>query len=168
MAVTLFQRLRLWWRGASRRREQRDRDFLARNASWTADASGSGATRPELKSPAAETGPSIDLEGLQSAWLDQSGRFAYYLDVETGDVVDVRDGQELEPPRFRRVPSPSDDEDRRAFLASLDTDGRERIGRAASFRAGLATDRALERAWYNFRNHRAAEGIQRWLVRDRD
>jgi hypothetical protein len=35
------------------------------------------------------------MEGLAVAFLDDSGRIAYYLDTETGEVVDVRDGTTL-------------------------------------------------------------------------
>lgn len=159
MATSWMQKLRLWWRGAGRRREERERAFLTAN-DW-------GAT---TKSPVANESPAAvgraaaaDREGLQAAYLDRSGRIAYYLDGESGEVVEVHDGVPLAEPRYRRVPTQSDEADRQAFLESLDAPVRARLAGGPSFRAALAQDRALERAWYNFKNDRATAAIEEWL-----
>ena len=83
MATSLMQKLRLAWRGWQRRREESQQEFVARNAGWTAATA----------------------EGLQCAYLDESGQIAYFLDIDSGEVVDVRDGSLLSPPRYRRVPT---------------------------------------------------------------
>jgi hypothetical protein len=144
MAITLLQRVRLWWRGSQRRRE----DFVAQNTTW--------APRSETAAPrVAQTFlsvPDVDREGLQSAYLDQSGAIHYYLDVESGDVLESR--IELTDPRYARVPTQDDAADREAFLKD------HAVANAESFRAAIAKDRALERAWYNFKNERA---IAAWL-----
>ena len=36
------------------------------------------------------------------------------------------------------------------------------VGIIDAFRAALATDRALERAWYNFKNDRALAVVKEW------
>lgn len=116
-------------------------------------------------------GPAIDREGLQVAYLDDSGRIDWYLDTETGEVVDVRDGRTLSEPRYRRVPqrsAESEEEDRRAFVLSLEEGAlRARLAAArdaAEFRTILSGDRALERAWYNLKNDRALAAIDAWLT----
>lgn len=157
---TLMQKIRLAIRGWSRRREEAEKEFLAKNA-WGPASAGPEVDR--LK-PAATQTP-VDTEGLTVAYLDDSGRIAYYLDTETGEVVDVRDGTALAPPRYRRVPARSeqtDAEDRRAFAASHETLA-QCVGSAEEFRRALSGDRALERAWYNFKNDRAIAAIEAWL-----
>ena len=155
---TLMQKIRLAIRGWSRRREEAEKEFLARNT-WSV-----GRSQP----PAPEAGAAthaIDTEGLTVAYLDDSGRIAYYLDTESGEVVDVRDGSALAPPRYRRVPARSeqtDAEDRRAFAASHEALAQS-VGSAEEFRRALSGDRALERAWYNFKNDRAIAAIEEWL-----
>jgi hypothetical protein len=162
MAMTLMQRLRLWFRGASRRREERDRAFLTSNAGWGA-ATASTPAPPSAPAQVSQAPSTIDREGLQAAYLDGSGRIAYYLDISDGEVVEVRDAAPLAEPRYRRVPTQSHDADREAFLAALEPPVRLRFERASSFRAALAEDRTIERAWYNFRNDRATAAIERWL-----
>jgi hypothetical protein len=111
------------------------------------------------------------MEGLTVAYLDDSGRIAYFLDTESGDVVDVRDGAALPEPRYRRVPSrstQSEADDRRAFVASLEPSRpRDSLARSITsvedFRRALAADRALERAWFSFKNDRAIAAIEQWL-----
>ncbi|HUJ14530.1 MAG TPA: hypothetical protein VL284_12155 [Thermoanaerobaculia bacterium] len=151
-----MQKIHLAIRGWSRRREEKEKEFLAKNT-WSP-----GSSRDEA---ARESAPrkNIDLEGLTVAYLDDSGHFQHFLDVETGDVIDTR-----EPPpgdRYRRVPSRrTADEERRAFIATVDDSGaRVRLTSAEDFRSELARDRALERAWYNFRNDRAIAAIEAWL-----
>jgi hypothetical protein len=156
MAVSLMQRLRLWWRGSQRRREEKDREFLARNVAWKPAAAEAAVIRQPL-SVISE----VDREGLQAAYLDRSGVILYYLDKETGEVVESR--EELADTRFARVPTQSDEDDQRAFLKTLTLPQRARFQKVASFRAALAEDRALEKAWYNFKNDRANAAIDEWL-----
>jgi hypothetical protein len=154
-----MQRIRLWWRGSQRRRDEKQRDFLERNASWTAQApSQEPAASPE---PAAASQSHVDREGLQAGYLDRSGVFHYYLDKETGEVVESR--EELTDLRYARVPTQSDEDDQRAFLRTLTLPQRARFQKVASFREALAEDRALEKAWYNFKNDRATKAIEEWL-----
>jgi hypothetical protein len=161
MPVTFMQKLQLWFRGSQRRREERDREFLDRNAGW-----GAASAKPAAAArPAAAAARSIDRDGLQAAYLDRSGLIRYYLDLETGEVVDVRDGGSLAAPRYHLVPTQSEEEDRRAFLGTLDASAQARLGAAASFREGLAADRTLERAYYNFKTQRAIDAIEEWLAR---
>jgi hypothetical protein len=169
---TFMQKIRLVIRGWQRRREDNEKEFLARNVSW-------GSTPP----PASTAAPAvnarsytIDTEGLTVAYLDDSGVLAYFLDTAGGDIVDLRVTElpahpELCPPRYRRVPARnehSEAEDRRAFVASLEesSPARNRLARsvdADSFRRALASDRTVERGWYNFKNDRAIAVIEAWL-----
>jgi len=162
---TLMQKVRLAIRGWNRRRQESEKEFLARNANW----SGAQAPSPVRAGQPASPAVPIDIEGLTVAYLDDSGRIDYYLDIQTGDVVDVRDNAQLDSKRYQHVPSrtsASDLDDRRAFIAGLENmEARARLSTAApeSFRNALAADRSVERAWYNFRNDRAIAAIERWL-----
>ena len=153
---TLMQKIRLAIRGWNRRREEKQQEFLKQNT-WSP-----GLSRAE---PAKARAPqkAIDIEGLVVAYLDDSGQFLHYLDVESGDVIDTR--QAMTGTRYHRVPSrPSEADDRREFIAMLDDSGaRARLAAAQNFRTELAGDRALERAWYNFRNDRAIAAVETWL-----
>ncbi len=156
MAVSLMQRLRLWWRGSQRRREEKEQEFLARNT-WqppTAEAP------PGSRQPSAVS-QQTDRDGLQAAYLDRSGVILYYLDKETGEVVESR--EELTDSRYARVPTQSDEDDQRAFLRTLTLPQRAHFQKVESFRAAIAEDRALEKAWYNFKNDRATKAIEEWL-----
>ena len=154
MAITFMQKVRLWWRGSQRRREDDRRDFIAKNAAWGAP-SGTPAPPPAKAHAIATT---VDRDGLQAAYLDQSGAILYYLDLDSGDVVESR--EELREKRYARVPTQDDAADRDAFLATHPIDA------AQSFRAAIAQDRALERAWYNFKNDRATAAIEAWLKKN--
>lgn len=157
---TLFQKIRLALRGWSRRREEAQRAFVEKSTGWAPPVH----TAPSL--PLGMTKGAIDMEGLCVAFLDDSGRIDYYLDTESGDVVDVRDGGAMEPPRYRRVPTRSEQSeaaDRRAFAMKHQT-LLSSVGSAESFRSALGKDRALERAWYNFKNDRAIAAIEKWLA----
>ena len=156
MAVSLMQRLRLWWRGSQRRREEKDREFLAKNT-WQPPAASAG---PVSQQPSAAT-QTVDREGLQAAYLDRSGVILYYLDKETGEVVESR--EELTEARYARVPTQSDEDDQRAFIRTLTLPQRAHFQKVESFRAAVAEDRALEKAWYNFKNDRANAAIDEWL-----
>ncbi len=165
-----MQKIRLVFRGWQRRREEREKEFLTRNAGWGAAVPAAVATAPAKKRTF-----EVDTEGLTVAYLDDSGQLAYFLDTEDGEIVDLRVGElsthpELVAPRYRRVPSrteKSEAEDRRAFIASLDASpARDALARstdADTFRRALAADRSVERAWYNFRNDRAIAAIEAWI-----
>jgi hypothetical protein len=178
VALSFLQKLRLTWRVWSRRRaeraKRRDDDFLRRNAGW-------GVAAPRQDHPTAEarkSGMVIDRDGLQIALLDDSGRIAHYLDMATGEVIDMAldppglADLDTQPDRFKRVPTrgaASELADRRAFVAGLDASpAREELRRAidvgAEFRRVVARDRALERAWYSFKNDRALAAIDAWLA----
>jgi len=154
---TLFQKIRLAIRGWNRRREEANQEFVNRNT-WTPPSVGRASARPVDETP-------IDMEGLTVAFLDDSGRIAYYLDTETGEVVDVRDGSTLAPPRYRRVPTRSEQshaEDRKVFAAKHEVLA-PCVGSPEAFRQTLSKDRTLERAWYNFKNDRIIATIEEWL-----
>jgi hypothetical protein len=159
-----MQKLRLALRGWARRREEAEREFLAKNT-WTPRVGQalSLSGQPERSSY------TVDVEGLQVAYLDDSGRISYYLDTENGEVVEARDGETYAEPRYRRVPrrsSSSDAADRREFVATIDSPMKERLKAAkdpAEFRRVLSEDRKLERAWYVFKNDRATAAIESWL-----
>jgi len=166
---TLMQKIRLAFRGWQRRREESEKEFVKRNAGWAAAPAAAVAAPPKARSY------EIDTEGLTVAYLDDSGQLAHFLDTEDGEIVDLRVAElsahpELVPPRYRRVPSRSEKseaEDRRAFMASLEASpARDALARTIdsdAFRSTLASDRTIERAWYNFRNDRAIAAIEAWL-----
>ncbi|MGZ8851736.1 MAG: hypothetical protein ACXW3E_15595 [Thermoanaerobaculia bacterium] len=171
MAISFFQKIRLMLRGSRRRREERDQEFLKRNVSWIADKAPAAAPAPRKQS----AGPALDTEGLQVAFLDDSGRIAHYLDLDTGEIVELHAGEALpdvaqNSPRYKRVPrrtAESDAADRRKFVASLDPSAmRDRLATAAdaaAFRRILSNDRTLERAWFVFKNDAATAAIETWL-----
>jgi hypothetical protein len=175
VALTLWQRIRVAFRGWSRRRdeeEQRKRDeFLKRNLKWSAADPAAPLGGTGRQTPAGSAALHLDLEGLQVAWLEDSGQIAYYLDTKTGDVLEIRDASTPDATRFKRVPARSestDENDRRAFVASLESSPAKDMlaGAAASpsdFRRLIASDRRTERAWYNFRNEQATRAIESWL-----
>lgn len=152
---TLMQKIRLALRGWSRRREERDREFLAKNTGWTPAVASATAAK------AASTQTQFDIDGLTVACLDGSGQLAHYLDIQTGDVIDTR--ETMTGDRYRRIPSQSESADREAFLAALDDSGARARLKSGDFRNELARDRKLERAWYNFRNDRAIAAMEQWL-----
>jgi hypothetical protein len=173
MAISLFQKIRLLLRGWQRRREERDREFVKRSVSWAPQVSGPGPARaPAAHQTAARR---IDMEGLQVAFLDDSGRIDHYLDVESGDIIELPFGATRpdvveNTVRYKRVPrrsADSDAADRRRFIASLDPSPvRERLANAADaveFRRTLSADRSIERAWYVFKNDAATAAIEAWL-----
>ncbi len=114
----------------------------------------------------------VDLDGLQVAYLGVA--LAHYLDVETGDIVDIP--LEAPPPgeatRFRRIPTrtpESEAEDRRLFVEKMDFSVmREHLARAvddaAEFRRILTEDRRVERSFFNFKNDQATRAIEVWLA----
>ena len=177
MALSFWQRMQVAFRGWSRRREEdakrRQAEFLRSNTGW-------GKVDPAMRgcpvdpAPAPQPGKkAIDLEGLQTAYLDSSGAIAYYLDVESGEVVERPAADAvLSPPRYQRAPTrsaESDAEDRAAFTQTVENaDVRQALMAArdaGDFRKAVAADRSVERAWYNFKNDRATSAIESWLRR---
>jgi hypothetical protein len=112
----------------------------------------------------------LDLDGLQVAYLGVA--LAHYLDLETGDILDVSldDPPPGEPDRFLRIPTrtpESEDEDRRLFVEKMPASAmREELARvvenAAEFRRILTDDRRLERSFFNFKNDQATRAIEAW------
>jgi len=148
---TLMQKIRLALRGWNRRREEKNREFLAKNL----------RTPPpdaRLARGEREQTVGIDMDGLTVACLDGSGR-SHFFDVQTGDVVESVEASD----RYRRIPPQSESADREAFLSALEDSGARARLKSGDFRTELARDRKLERAWYNFRNDRAIAAMERWL-----
>ena len=116
----------------------------------------------------------VDLDGLQVAYLGVA--LAHYLDVETGDIVDLP--LDAPPPgeasRFRRIPTrtpESEGEDRRLFVEKMDFSVmRDHLARAvddhAEFRHILTEDRRVERSFFNFKNDQATRAIEAWLAEE--
>jgi len=181
MAMTFLQKMRLMFRGWNRRREERTR---LRNAAFLERELGAGGAVARSTSIHQEKPPReerFDLDGLQVAWIDDSGAFVRFLDLETGDVVECEEGAEAEierlrsrASRYREVPArsaASDAEERRLFVERLEPRMRLRLMAALAgedgareFRRILSTERRIERDWYNFRNDRAIAAIQEWLA----
>jgi hypothetical protein len=114
---------------------------------------------------------SFDMEGLQVAYL--AHLLPHYLDLETGEVIDVYPGdEEPEGDRYRRIPSRTDEseaEDRRLFVGTLKpSEVRDAMAAAVedatAFRRALSYDRMIEKAWYSFKNDRASQAIGDWLA----
>jgi hypothetical protein len=174
MALTWFQKLKVAFRGWSRRREQANEEFLRKNTGWGGQQPATAKTAAGGGAAPLETRRKIDLEGLQVAYLDDSGQIAYYLDTVSGDVVEARDAPtraDMERSgRFKRVPARSDESDaadRGAFIETLEESVLKQslstTTDAHDFRRVIATDRAAERSWYNFKNQRATNAIASWL-----
>jgi hypothetical protein len=153
---TLMQKIKLAIRGWNRRREEKDREFLAKNV-WSGGPQAAGGPKPSAPQK------NIDLEGLTVAYLEDSGLFRHYLDIETGDVVDSR--EPMIGARYRQLPARrAEADERREFIRTVEDSGaRARLTSAKDFRSEIARDRSLERAWYNFRNDRAIAAIEQWL-----
>src|SRR5216684_1326449 len=88
---TLMQKIRLVFRGWQRRREEREKEFLTRNAGW--------GTAPTVAAPppAKTRSFAVDTEGLTVAYLDDSGQLVHFLDTEDGEIVDLRFAERLLP-----------------------------------------------------------------------
>ncbi len=177
-----MQKIRLALRGWMRRREgtaeARNAEFLRRNAGW-------GAPPGPAPAAAATDGTAIDLEGLQVAYLDDSGQIEHFLDMSSGEVIDVpvSDSDGIRRARneesYRKVPGRSEESeagDRVAFVEAMEPGPvRNDLHRALSttdaakeFRKLIARDRTIERAWYNFKNDRATAAIEEWLRASKD
>lgn len=139
--MTLMQRLRLWWKGSQRRRDE-----FGKTAQW-----GTAPVVSETGQARAPVVHAIDRDGVLSAYLDQSERTNYFLDLASGDVIEAASSN------FPRIPTMNEEEDRAAFIAA------NGLSASAPFRETIAKDRTLERAWYNFKTKRANDAIDAWL-----
>lgn len=114
----------------------------------------------------------VDLDGLQVAYLGVA--LAHYLDVETGDILDLPLDADApgSPERFRRIPTrtpESEAEDRRLFVDRLELSMvREHLSRVTDdpqeFRRVLSEDLRVQRMFFNFKNDRATQAIEVWLA----
>jgi hypothetical protein len=114
----------------------------------------------------------LDLDGLQVAYLGVA--LAHYLDLETGDILDIPLDAEPpgEPERFLRIPTRTEEteaEDRRLFVPMVKIVAmRERLASVvddpAAFRQTLHEDRLVERSFFNFKNDRATKAIEEWVA----
>ena len=113
----------------------------------------------------------LDLDGLQVAYLGVA--LAHYLDLETGDIIDLPLEEDApgDPERFRRIPTrtpESEEEDRRLFVEHMPLSLlRERLAALVddtnAFRLVLSEDRRIERSFFNFKNDQATRAIEQWL-----
>lgn len=113
----------------------------------------------------------LDRDGLQVAFLGVA--LAHYLDLESGDIVDLPLDAPAPgaPSRFLRIPTrtpESEREDRELFLEKVEFSVlRDRLAQAldepAAYRSLLSEDRRLERSFFNFKNDRATAAIEAWL-----
>lgn len=114
----------------------------------------------------------LDLDGLQVAYLGVA--LAHYLDLETGDILDLP--LDAEPPggsnRFLLIPTrtpESETEDRRLFVEKMPLSVmRDQLTNAIddwnAFRHVLLEDRKTERQFFNFKNDQATRAIEVWLT----
>jgi LAS superfamily LD-carboxypeptidase LdcB len=114
----------------------------------------------------------LDLDGLQVAYLGVA--LAHYLDLETGDIIDI--DLDAPPPgeesRFLRIPTrtpESEGEDRRLFVGKLDDPRmRERLLRLVDdphgFRSAISEDLRVQRQFFNFKNEQATRAIEEWIA----
>lgn len=113
----------------------------------------------------------LDRDGLQVAWLGVA--LAHYLDLESGDILDLPLDAPAPGPgeRYRKIPTrtaESETEDRRLFVEGLEFSVlRDHLARAiddaSAFRRALAEDRRTERAFFNFKNDQATRAIEEWV-----
>jgi hypothetical protein len=114
----------------------------------------------------------LDYEGLQVAYLGVA--LAHYLDLETGDIIDIPLDAEApgDESRYRRIPTrtpETEDEDRRLFVEKPEVrEWREELSRVVDepmeFRRALSADRRVERLFFNFKNDRATLAIEEWAL----
>jgi hypothetical protein len=116
----------------------------------------------------------LDLDGLQVAYLGVA--LAHYLDLETGDIIDIP--LEAPPPgddtRFLRIPTRTPEteaEDRRLFVEKLEFSSlRNRLAQLVDdphgFRAAISEDLRVQRQFFNFKNDRATKAIGEWVDRE--
>jgi hypothetical protein len=113
----------------------------------------------------------LDLDGLQVAYLGVA--LAHYLDLETGDIVDLP--LNAEPPgdasQFLRIPTrtpESEAEDRRLFVEKMDRSPmRDQLTALVedgnAFRAVLSEDLLVQRKFFNFKNEQATRAVRAGL-----
>jgi hypothetical protein len=111
---------------------------------------------------------------LQVAYLGVA--LAHYLDLETGDIIDIP--LEAPPPgddtRFLRIPTRTPEteaEDRRLFVEKLEFSSlRNRLAQLVDdphgFRAAISEDLRVQRQFFNFKNDRATKAIGEWVDRE--
>lgn len=115
---------------------------------------------------------SLDLDGLQVAYLGVA--LAHYLDLETGDILDLplEGDAPGEESRFLRIPTrtpESEAEDRRLFVEKLGfSPMRNQLSQVVddsnAFRAAISQDLTVQRAFFNFKNDQATRAIEAWLA----
>ena len=113
----------------------------------------------------------LDREGLQVAYLGVA--LAHYLDLDTGDILDVAldDPPPGDEARFRRIPTrtpESEAEDRRLFVEKLEFSAmRDHLSTAvddpAEFRRLISEDLRVQRMFFNFKNDQATRAVEAWL-----
>ena len=113
----------------------------------------------------------LDLDGLQVAYLGVA--LAHYLDLETGDIIDLP--LDAPPPgggeRYLRIPTrtaESETEDRRLFVEKMEFSLlRDRLVKLVddpgAFRAALSEDLRAQRQFFNFKNDQANRAIAKWV-----
>lgn len=113
----------------------------------------------------------LDRDGLQVAYLGVA--LAHYLDLETGDILDLPLDADApgDASRFRRIPTrtaESEEEDRRLFVEKLEPSAMRDallavLGDANAFRMILSEDLRLQRSFFNFKNDQATRAIEAWI-----
>ena len=116
----------------------------------------------------------LDLDGLQVAYLGVA--LAHYLDLETGDIIDIplEDPPPGDESRFLRIPTrtaESENEDRRLFVEKLEASTmRDRLSRLVDdphgFRAAISEDLRVQRQFFNFKNDQATRAIGEWIAQE--
>ena len=114
----------------------------------------------------------LDLDGLQVAYLGVA--LAHYLDLETGDIIDLPldDPPPGDESRYLRIPThtpESDAADRRLFVEKLEFSAlRNRLAQLVDdplgFRAAISEDLRVQRQFFNFRNDQATKAIAEWVA----
>ncbi len=114
----------------------------------------------------------LDLDGLQVAYLGVA--LAHYLDLETGDIIDIPldDPPPGEESRFLRIPThtpESDAADRRLFVEKMEFSTlRNRLASLVDdplgFRSAISEDLRVQRQFFNFRNDQATRAIEEWVA----
>ena len=115
---------------------------------------------------------SLDLDGLQVAYLGVA--LAHYLDLETGDIIDIPldDPPPGDASRFLRIPTrtpESEDEDRRLFVEKMERSAmKDRLAHLVDdpngFRAAISEDLRVQRQFFNFKNDQATRAIEEWVA----
>lgn len=115
--------------------------------------------------------PELDLEGLQVAFLGVA--LAHYLDVQTGEILDVPLDAPApgDPRRYRRIPTRTPETeaaDRVSFLEQLPASAmRDHLAHVVDdptrFRHTLMEDRNVEKKFFHFKNDQATAAIAEWL-----